>query len=372
MWDDRVEVGLATGAKIVTAKGYTGHAAARAARLATRGPRAGFAAGFLAGVVLALSAACAYGVTVGADLRRPANAPYGCESLPTTDAFGNRFFLPTGSTSCTYVGTGALGSQQEVAQAPRGGGLVTLVRVRAGPVTGPTQVTVLRATRSGVGFACCFYAGASPVFRPAPNSITTLRVRLPVRSDLNPAFGETVDYLGISVLAPGVPIPAQELGNPGNPFQPGALAFFPFVRPGDERADGAGVIGIVPLVNADIVPLCPLGGPVRADCVPAVSVGLVRTGGTTIALPLACNLAVDCAGTILLQSTRAAIARKTHKIIYASARFRIPSGDRANVRTALTRSARSALHKHKRLRVYAVIVADGRTSNIGRVTLGVR
>lgn len=114
------------------------------------------------------------------------------------------------------------------------------------------QVTVVQATRSGVGFACCFYERASKVFTPKPNAITTLRVSLRVRLDLNPSFGETRDYLGLTVLEPGVPVPANDTGNPGDITGPGALAFFPHIKKGNERADGAGVGGVAPLLNATV------------------------------------------------------------------------------------------------------------------------
>ncbi len=91
---------------------------------------------------------------------------------------------------------------------------MTQVRVRAAAPTGPVQATIVRATRSGVGFACCFYATASAPFVPAPNAVTAVNVRLPMRSDLNPSFGETVDYLALTVLGLGYPVPAFDGGSP--------------------------------------------------------------------------------------------------------------------------------------------------------------
>ena len=235
--------------------------------------------------LLALAApAAARAVTIGASLARPPTAAFGCESLPTTDAFGNRTLLPssfTGGiltvgrqiTSCTYLGTGALGSQTEIAQAP-GAGVITQARVRTGPVVGPMQFTVVRAIRGGSGVgenagpgtACCIFRRASQVFTPAPNAVTTVTVNLAVNVlfSADPEVGEGIDYLALTVLAPGVPIPAQDLGIPGDFRLPGALAFFPGIGPEQpERADGAGVGALVPLINAEFVP-CPGAALARA------------------------------------------------------------------------------------------------------------
>lgn len=315
-------------------------------------------------------------VRVGANLNRPANAAYGCETLPTTDAFGNRFFLPSGVGTCTYVATGSLGNTTEVAQAPFGGGLVTAIRVKAGPRVGPMQVTVSRALRSttpGVGFACCFYAGASQVFTPAPNTVTQVPVRIPVRSDLDPQVGETVDYLGITVLAPGVPIPAHEIGNPGNLQNPAALGFFPHLQPRDAvsgRVDGAGIGGVQPLLSADVLRFCgagaalaagrrPRSGEVQAAqgrCVPflGISGGVGRVSNGRAALVLLCNAPVPCSGRLLLQSRRVGRAAAAAKpITYAATRVAVPAGASKQVKPKLRKAGRRLLRGRKRAKVWA-------------------
>jgi hypothetical protein len=173
---------------------------------------------FALGLALAaLAAAPAHAIRIGADLNRPANVGYGCETLPTTNAFGGRFFLGTGFGTCTYLGTGSINNQSETAGARGASGVLTRVLVKTGPVVGPMQATILRSTRStSVGFACCFWAGQSQVFTPAPNSVTAVPVRLPMRLDFDDQFGETVDYLALTVLAPGVPIPGHDEGVPGD------------------------------------------------------------------------------------------------------------------------------------------------------------
>ena len=173
----------------------------------------------------------------GANLNRPANVAYGCETLPTTDFLGNRFFLPSGFGTCTYMGAGSATNLAESPQAPAEG-----VLVKTGPQVGPMRAVILRSTRSTtVGLACCFFAAESQVFVPQPNAITAVPVRLPMRKDFQANFGETIDYLGISVLAQGVPIPGHDEGVPGDPTRNSSLAWWPHVQPGDTRADGAGI-----------------------------------------------------------------------------------------------------------------------------------
>ncbi len=232
-------------------------------------------------LALAVPSAAEAQVTIGANLARAPNATYDCSALPTIDAFGGRTFLPStyvhgifgGApiTTCTYLAVQGLGGTGEIAQAP-GAGTITQVAVRVGPTTGPMQAVVLRAIRSRVtqSGGCCTVVAGSQTFTPAPNTVTVVPVNLPVgrafSADEN--VGEAVDYLGLSVLAPGVPIPVQDLGTPGNVTLPGALAFFPaFDAQQPTRADGAGVGAVVPLLSATFVG-CP-GAAARAAQVAA-------------------------------------------------------------------------------------------------------
>jgi hypothetical protein len=266
-----------------------------------------------------------------------------------------------------------------VAQTPFGGGLVTQVAVRAGPIVGPMQATVSRAVRStvpGVGFACCFYAGASQVFTPAPNAVTRVGVRLPVRADIDPQVGETVDYLGITVLARNVPIPANELGNPGNLANPGAIGFFGHLQPRDAvsgRVDGAGIGGVQPLISAEILPFCgaraaavPGGAPATVSangrCAPllglAAASARVRAGRAL--LTLLCNATQSCAGRLRLQSARGRVAGSSARrggrggaITYAAVRFSIPSGGSKSVKPRLSKAGLKLLAGRRRARVWA-------------------
>jgi hypothetical protein len=304
-------------------------------------------------IVVALTlvfAAPAGAQTIGADLDRPANAPNTCRQLPSTDPFGGRAYIAPifvrDGISCTYLGTGPpVAPTREITGAP-GPGIVTAVRVKVGPVTGPMVVTVLQTQRStndpatpenpdrvGAGFVCCIHAGATPIFTPAPNAITTVATRLPMRFDFNADVGETRDYLGLTVIGLDTPIPAHDTGTSNDVNAPSALAFFPGVAPGDIRADGAGVRGYVPLLNADFVALC-RGAALRSTAAAAQSsrcaprAGLlngrvtITRGGLLLSLP--CNLASACSGVARVES--ASGRSRGRRTTFATRRFKLAAG----------------------------------------------
>jgi hypothetical protein len=333
-------------------------------------------------LVMLTAAAPAQAVRIGADLNRPANVNYGCETFPTTNAFGNRFLLGSGFGTCTYLGAGRLGDQSESPGARGAPGVLTRVLVKAGPAVGPMQAVILRATRSGSGFACCFWAGQSQVFTPQPNAVSAVGVRLPMRSDFDAAFGETVDYLGITVLAPGVPVPGHDEGVPGDVTRGSALAFFPNVAPGDTRADGAGVGAFTPLIAGDFFPLCGASAirglrtaQAGTPCLPGVQIvdNTARVDGAGLFLNVICNVAAPCNGDIRFQSRRvrvaAAAGAAAKTVTYGRIRFNVASGNRRRVKGKLTAAGRRLLHGHRRAKVYAVARVGGRVIASSRVTI---
>jgi hypothetical protein len=350
-----------------------------------------------AGVVLAmllLAAPASAQVRFGADLNRPANVGYGCEAFPTTDFAGNRLFLGSGFGTCTYMGVGSAFNFAEVPQAPAEG-VVTRVLVKAGPTVGPMQAVVLRSTRSGAGAACCFFAAQSQVFTPQPNAVTAVPVRLPMRKDIDVQFGETIDYLGLSVLAPGVPIPGHDEGVPGDISRNGSTAWWPHVQPGDTRADGGGVGAFTPLIAGDLFPVCnatPIRGfpstAQRVPCIPGVQIvdNLAVAAGAGLSVNVICNVAAPCNGDIRFQSRRvrvagAAAARSAgpaaarsagasaKRITYGRIRFKVASGGRRRARGTLTAAGRGLLSGRRRAKVYANARIGGRTISSRRVTL---
>lgn len=193
--------------------------------------------------LLALPGA-ASAVTFGADLSRaPDN---------TTTCF--QFFQPfVNAPSCSFESQNP--STGESGFPPVGRGIVTRVRVRVGPVTGPMQIVVEQALRqdnpSDPGhptYACCKAIQLSQVFTPNANAITEVPVNLSVRQDISPdpASGLYVDqHLALSVLAPDVPIPA--VTDPGAAYG----GWVPAWTLGQERVDAWGGAGATILFNAD-------------------------------------------------------------------------------------------------------------------------
>jgi hypothetical protein len=334
-----------------------------------------------AALLLVSAAPSAAQIRFGADLNRPANVAYGCEAFPSTDFAGRRILLGSGFQTCTYMGTGSAFSFAETPQAPAEG-VVTRVLVRAGPQVGPMQAVVLRSTRStGVGTACCFFAAQSQVFTPAPNTVTAVPVRLPMRKDFDVNFGETIDYLGISVLAPGVPIPGHDEGVPGDVSRNGSMAWWPHVQPGDTRADGGGVGAFTPLIAGDMFPVCnpapirgfPTTAQQRVPCIPGVQIvdNLAIADGAGVFINVVCNVAAPCNGDIRFQSRRVRVASAAAKrrVTFGRVRFRVASGDQRRVRGRLTAAGRSLLRGRRRAKVYANARVGGRTISSRPVTL---
>lgn len=298
-------------------------------------------------------------IPIGTDMNRTPNVGYGCETRPGNNAFAQRILLPTGVPTCTYLAT-----TLDLAESPQGrkpGGILTSVSVRAGPTTGPMQATILRATRSFLGFQCCYYAGASETFTPAPNTVTRVPVRLPMRSDFDtPNATETVDYLALTVLAPNVPIPMVDLGG-GN--TPGAISFHPFVAPGDVRVDGAGLGGLIPLIAGDFQPTCGASAAsskrVRSaakNCLAAITLASkrARLKSGRARLPLRCNAPTACVGKLKLQT------RRGKGSTLASARIKIDAAGKRTLKPKLTKKGKRLMKRKRSRKLWLnVVIADG-------------
>jgi hypothetical protein len=340
-------------------------------------------------------------IPIGANLNRPANYARSCAWLPSTDAFGSRLYIFHGITSCTYMSAGDIrGRESAGVPAP---GVLVQARVRTGPfATGPMRFTILTAIRRRRGGAsCCFHAAQSQVFTPRSNGITTVNVRLPMQFLIfrDPNTGERVDYLGLSVLAGGFPVPAFDGGVPGNINRPSSLGFYPFIGPGQGRVDYSGVGDFIPLINGEFVPLC--GGPQfilrqralaaadraggedpaglgatasgRGRCVPLVGVagGTASRQGAAAALALLCNLTSACNGLLRLQASRVGgrASASARPVTYARGRFRLRSGGRKRVKVKLTSAGKKLLRKHAKARVWANVTMGKKRRSSVRVTL---
>ncbi len=349
-----------------------------------------------AAAAVALGApATASAIPFGANLNLPANVAFDCTALPLPNAFGTGFVLvpvPNGAQTCTWMAVGTV--QQPAAGsflAPIAG-TVTQVSVRVGPVTGPMQVVVLRSFRdffSTYDPICCTEVARTPVFVPAPNAVTTIQTALPVRKDTVPdPVNRTVtfDALALSVLAPGVPVPAFDSGrhNPADFGRPSALAFHPAVGPNQEAfATGSGVGGFQVLLAADVTPSAtgqgPAGGGPTGTAPAAIrlvqSAVTVRDGRAPVLIT--CSLAAGrCVGVLRLQSRAgaggaqaAARRRAARAVTYGNASFNVRHGRRATVSVRLTSAGRALLRDHARRKVWVNATIGGRAVPALRLTL---
>ncbi len=344
-------------------------------------------------VALALPAA-ASAVPFGANLALPANVAFDCTALPLPNAFGTGFVLvpvPSGAQTCTWMAAGTA-AQPEVGTfvAPIAG-TVTQVSVRVGPVTGPMQVVVLRSFRdffSTQDPICCTEVARTPAFTPAPNAVTTIQTALPVRKDTVPdPINRTVtfDSLALSVLAPGVPIPAFDSGrhNPADFGRPSALAFHPAIGPGQQAiTTGSGVGGFQVLLAADVTPSATPQGPAGGGPVGTVpaAIRLVQQAVTVrdgrAPLLITCSLAAGrCVGIVRLQSqaaggaAQAAASRRRRLVTFGSARIDVAAGRQGRVAVQLNRAGRALLRGRRERRVWLNATVGRRALAGVRVTL---
>ena len=361
------------------------HAATRRAAVG-----AGLAA-TLAGALALTTAPVARAIAFGANLGLPANVPFDCTVLPVPTAFGNGYVaLPSPAPTCTWMATGTINQPGAGSFLVPSGGVVTQVRVRVGPVTGPMQVVVLRSFRdvNEVSFpVCCTEVGRTPPFTPAPSAVTTIQTALAVRRDVVPDPVNntlTFDSLALSVLAPNVPIPAFDSGihDPANFNAPQALVYHPAVGPGQEAfARSSGVGGFQVLLDADVTPSTTGAGPAPAGggTAPAAirlvqAAASVRNGVAPVLVR--CDLATGrCGGVLLLQSRQAGAARaaargrRSRVVTYGSKRFDVAAGRQAFVRVSLTRATKRLLRRRGSIGVWANATVAGRALAGTQLTL---
>ncbi len=303
--------------------------------------------------------------------------------LPSESTYGI-IAPPRPINGCTYMGTGAFGIPS-----PPGGGYAVAARVRvAGASTGPMRIDVLRSTRSAVGFVCCTLAASSAVFTPTPNSITQVSLLLPMRSDFNATFGETVDNLALTVLGRGTVVPLSPA--PGG--APPSLAWFPELIATDAGANNTAT-PVVPLLNADVAACggSPINGSISNLCTGlafrvATRVPTLVQIGNGVALPATCvvNGPGSCTvvATIPLNVARGlGIASLTHaakpkRIAVGTGRVNFTAVGKKTVKVVFTKKFRIMATNRRAalsIRLTATAKAGGATSQqIKTVTLKAR
>lgn len=195
------------------------------------------------GVAAALTIWCAASASAaplqsfGDPLTDPANATFGCETVPQIgDTSGNFFAFASNQPDCTWFNTGG-------GTVP-GDGLVQTVTIRSGPRPAQIRFVVVRTlAQPGTGTACCFFAGESPLFQPAPNSVQTFPVNLAVERNTNPKTAiVTQDNIGVSAVSGTGTLPVHDSGrhNIFDPIDPGNNASWAYPRLGAAAGDSGG------------------------------------------------------------------------------------------------------------------------------------
>lgn len=244
---------------------------------------------------------------------------------------------PRPINGCTYLATGAA-----AISAPSGGAFAVAARIRVPTAsTGPMRIDVLRSTRSALGAQCCNLAASSTAFVPPANATTQVALALPMRNDLNPAFGETVDSLALTVLSRNVVVPlARSAGASG------ALAFHPELIPSDAGHNSSGV-GAIPLLNADLVPCAGTSRCTGLALTVATRVPTLVRLANGAALPAVCALAGP--GTCVIVATvprlAAAAAKRT---TVGRGKVTLTAAGKRTVRIAFTRKFRRAIAARRR------------------------
>ncbi len=302
--------------------------------------------------------------TFGANLNREANSPYTCVTAQT---------FPTYLSDCSAESIDP--TTGESSFPPAGEGIVTMVRVKVGPTTGPMQIVEEEALRQDnpadpghPTYACCKAIALSPVFTPGANSITAVPVNFHVKQDLAPeASGYYVDqHLSLSVLDPNVPIPASIDPNASDGL------WFPAWNLGEERAGSYGTADAMILFNADWESAGGGGGGGGGGKAPLTLVkptAPVHDGKAL--LELLCNQATPCVGQAQLQNQEAAPVRlaafdraKAKTVTYASAPFKILAGKKTTVKAALKAAGKRLLAHRGKARVWLNVSLKGSAATV--------
>jgi hypothetical protein len=223
------------------------------------------------------------------------------------------------------------------------------------------------------------------VFEPQANAITTVRTSLAMTEEPTPGPEDFTtnaagDFLGLSVLAPNVPVPMfidNQSGDSGfypaptqqtvpapsqNPIFPstdifaGQILMSADLDTGGGGGNGGGAQGNGGAPGGG-------GGAVLPAAIPRVDLPkrTLPVKGNTVTVPIQC-LVTNCTGTLALQSVqqagiaRIATKRKAKKpktVSYGAARFSIVAGETATIRLELNAAGRKLLRGHKTAKVWA-------------------
>lgn len=189
-----------------------------------------------------VTAGAADAARFGSSLKRPADAGFGCESVPTFDPFtGAPTLAPSGHTTCTVRSSGRIGSFKTWSAVPADGRIVA-ISVRSGPNPAPLRLSIAgastRANNQGGGdFLCCTGRHLGRTFTPRPNRVTTQRVNVRVFREKD-GNGDHFDVVGLAAVGPGT-LPLHDERTAGQFREGSGLMNFswPYVRRKETRIE---------------------------------------------------------------------------------------------------------------------------------------
>jgi hypothetical protein len=351
-------------------------------------------------VVLLVSAglAAAQPQTLGSSLANAPNLSVDCALYPViADSSGAYALVPSGVPDCTWRQAGVFGvtSDPRFSSVP-GDGRITSITVRSGPApVAPIRFAIFRQlTTPGFGAEsqCCFFVRETAPVQPAPNSIQTFAVDIPVQRNTIDGF-LAVDLVGISAAAGTGTLPL---------FAPGRINAFDLTTPGSVNAgifyprigalpnDGGGgrreegIPGVELLIQWTWCPAGFGGGPGVCTAPggggggggaagPALRGATAPVQGARALVDLVCNGNAACRGQLellgLAGMTSGVETRASRTPRYGKAQYALEPGATGTVRVKLKRKAKKLLKKNGSLQVGVRITPKGGAPVTGSLVL---
>lgn len=321
----------------------------------------------------------------GSPLAPGSSGLFGCDSRPVIEPV-NFDYVPaaSGTADCTWRQTGVFGSLSD----PRfssvpGDGLITQIEVLSGANPAPLRFVILRQLGTG-GFAgqCCFFVSETAPVQPAPNTVSTFPVQIPVQRNTIDGV-QAIDLLGVSAQAGAGSLPIRQVGST-NSFalttNGSVNAGFFYPRIGAEPNDNGGgrreegVPGFELMVRATWCATADTSCQPPGAATAALLAQSARVQAGRALIRLICNGNSACEGTLALvnpgalsSSTGAGAGGRTVK--YGTARYKINAGAKATIRVKLNSKGKRLLRRKKKAKVGLRITPTGGAVVNGSVTL---
>ena len=326
------------------------------------------AGGFLVAAALLLIPASAQGIntTQGADLSKPSDAGFGCETQFLPGDPGNNFtYQPSppefdgivDDSSCTmFTFWGGVTDRLLAAST----GTVTKVRVKSGANPAPLRAVILRYRYTTnpnnpsqvTDRQCCTAEQQGPVFQPTPNAVSESVVNLPtqvVKPQGN--LSGWGDFVGVNAVGPGT-VPLNSTG-PHTSFPtnvPSVQFAYPSLQPGGRAGNDFGYPNYQPLIQFDWTDggcAAAARAKARSSCSknPKAPFSMrgkslkLKKGKAKLGVKCTAPAGQRCRGTVSLRTR----AKKPKSL--ASKKVNVKGGKKATVTLKLSRKARRMVRK---------------------------